>query len=70
MSVILHPHYAVVFVCNYIFFLAYSIVNAYITGKVLTILCKGTIILSFATNCFKYCNARMVRLSGKWWHFE
>ena len=28
-SVISHPHYAVVFVCNYILFLAYSIVNEY-----------------------------------------
>ena len=51
-SVISHPHYAVVFVCNYILFLAYSIVNEYIT-EVVTILCQGTIKLSFATNGFK-----------------
>ena len=52
-SVISHPHYAVVFVCNYILFLAYSIVKEYITVKVVTILCKGTIMLSFATNFFQ-----------------
>ena len=49
-AVISHPHYAVAFVCNYLLF---SIVNEYITVKVVTILCQGTIMLSFATNFFK-----------------
>ena len=54
-SVIPHPHYAVVLVCNYMYilFLAYSIVNEYITVTVVTILYQGTIMLSFATNFFK-----------------